>query len=219
MHFQEHNSTKEAINSALRVAKNRSSAPRIRDRAAKEKALLLAGIKLFSSKGYEAATTREIATVAGCAEGLIHRYFGGKAGLLLALVRDRMRLEMNDLNRVPHAQNFAQEVVRLVEWEIDRMWEDRDFLRIVVSRAMVDPSLGKVLGELVESGRMRAMTGRLKHFPEGQRLQEGDMKNMTCAIGVFGFVFGFLRPEVLGRDRHSERDVATRLATILAVSC
>jgi len=57
---------------------------RTRNRAAREAALITAAGKLFASRGYEATTTREIAACADCAEGLIHRYFKGKSGLLLA---------------------------------------------------------------------------------------------------------------------------------------
>ena len=59
---------------------------RTHDRAGKKQALIDAALKLFASKGFDTTTTREIAACAGCAEGLIHRYFNGKAGLLPALV-------------------------------------------------------------------------------------------------------------------------------------
>ena len=68
--------------------KPRSS--RTRDRAGKKQALIVAALKLFASKGFDATTTREIAASAGCAEGLIHRYFNGKAGLLPALMEYRV---------------------------------------------------------------------------------------------------------------------------------
>ena len=58
----------------------------------------MAALKLFASKGYEATTTREIATCAGCAEGLIHRYFRSKAGLLSALIGHRISKEVADLD-------------------------------------------------------------------------------------------------------------------------
>jgi AcrR family transcriptional regulator len=60
---------------------------RKRNRVVRERALLAAASKLFASRGYEATTTREIAARAGCAEGLIHRYFKSKAGLLLAITK------------------------------------------------------------------------------------------------------------------------------------
>src|SRR5487761_510539 len=96
---------------------------RRRDRAAKQQSLLCAATRLFASRGYDATTTREIAASAGCAEGLIHRYFTGKEGLLLAIIQDRVALEVVDLNaHVPLAQSFTLEFFQLLEWELQRMW-------------------------------------------------------------------------------------------------
>src|SRR5436309_15559789 len=71
--------------SRLKTVDATPGSTRTRDRSAKQQALIVAALKLFAEKGYEVTTTREIAACAGCAEGLIHRYFGGKAGLLTAL--------------------------------------------------------------------------------------------------------------------------------------
>jgi len=85
---------------------------RKRNRAARERALVLAAGKLFASRGYDAATTREIAALAGCAEGLIHRYFKGKAGLLAALIQHRGTQEVVDLNeRLPLAPTVEDESI------------------------------------------------------------------------------------------------------------
>ena len=72
--------------------------PKTRNRAVKEKALIQAATKLFADKGYESTRTRDIAALAGCAEGLIHRYFQGKAGLLLAIVQSRISQEVSDIS-------------------------------------------------------------------------------------------------------------------------
>lgn len=45
-----------------------------------------AGIQVFAKKGYDAATTKDIAKTAGANEALIMRYFGGKKGLLEAIL-------------------------------------------------------------------------------------------------------------------------------------
>jgi len=66
----------------------------------KQEALVRAASELFASRGYEAATTQEIAAYAGCAEGLIHRYFRGKKGLLLALIEGRVSRELLELSVV-----------------------------------------------------------------------------------------------------------------------
>ena len=59
---------------------------RRRDKEATKAALLAAGVQVFAERGYDAATTREVAQAAGVNEQLIQRYFGGKAGLLLAII-------------------------------------------------------------------------------------------------------------------------------------
>ena len=44
-----------------------------------------AALKLFISEGVDAATTREIADVAGVSEGALYRHYKGKDELALAL--------------------------------------------------------------------------------------------------------------------------------------
>lgn len=189
---------------------------RRRDRAAKQQALLGAATKLFASRGYDATTTREIAACAGCAEGLIHRYFTGKEGLLLAIIRDRVALEVVDLNaRVPLAQSFTLEFFQLVEWELQRMWEDRDFLRVIIPRALLDPQVGKVLSRVGTSRHAEAIVERLKHFKECRSLTTEDLQGLARFIGLLGFGFGFLRPVAFGQDRARARVLAHNLAEIL----
>lgn len=49
--------------------------------------LLVAAVRLFAEKGYDATTTREIGAAAGVDAALIARHFGNKAGLYVAAVR------------------------------------------------------------------------------------------------------------------------------------
>src|SRR5437867_12612450 len=90
---------------------------RKRNRTAREEALVAAASKLFASRGYVSSTTRDIAAAAGCAEGLIHRYFGGKEGLLLALIKRQVSQEVVDLATLPLASTMAGGVVQPGEWE------------------------------------------------------------------------------------------------------
>src|SRR2546427_12902361 len=93
---------------------------RKRNRTAREEALVAAASKLFASRGYVSSTTREIAAAAGCAAGLIHRYFRGKEGLLLALTKRQLSQEVVDLGSLPLASTLADDVVQLVEWKSER---------------------------------------------------------------------------------------------------
>jgi AcrR family transcriptional regulator len=192
---------------------------RTRDRAAKKQALIRAALGLFASKGYEVTTTREIAASAGCAEGLIHRYFKGKAGLLAALIEYRLSREVLDLTQqLRPAPSLQDEYVQLVDREVERMWDSRDFLRIFIPRAIVDPSVGSVMNKALMSGRGKAISERLKHYESCVRLPQDAIEVLAQAVGMLGLVFGFVRPVLLGQDRLRAKKMATAVAKILVSS-
>ena len=193
------------------------SSSRKRDRAGKQQALLKAALKLFATKGYEATTTREIAASAGCAEGLIHRYFKGKAGLLAALIEYRMAKEVRDMShKVPLASSPQQEFLQLVKWEVERMWENRDFLRVFIPRALVDAEVAAMMNHAVMSVRASAVRERLQHYPGFANLPEEELDALAQAVGLLGMLFGFLRPLVLGHDRLKAKKMASVFARALA---
>jgi TetR/AcrR family transcriptional regulator, regulator of cefoperazone and chloramphenicol sensitivity len=201
---------------ALSENGNGNRPKRTRDRAAKKQALIQAALRLFASKGYEVTTTREIAAAAGCAEGLIHRYFKGKPGLLAAMIDHRVSKEAP----VPSPQwqpahSLEDEFLQLVDREVERVWENRDFLRVVIPRAIVDPSLGSVMDKSLISVRAKAITERLKLYESCVNLSHDAMEVLTQAVGMLGLVFGFVRPVLLGHDRLRARKMAATVAKIL----
>jgi AcrR family transcriptional regulator len=189
---------------------------RKRDRAGKQKALIQAALRLFATKGYEATTTREIAAAAGCAEGLIHRYFKGKAGLLPALVEYHFSKELIAMRHSPRsAADLEEEFLQIVDWEVRHLWKNRDFLRVFISRALVDPAIASVIRRAVLSSRTKAVMERLKRHRQCATLSQEDMEVLAQSVGMFGLVFGFMRPMVLGQDRTQARNMAAILAATL----
>jgi len=192
---------------------------RTRNRDAKKQALIQAALGLFAAKGYEVTTTREIAASAGCAEGLIHRYFKGKPGLLAAMIEYRVSKEVLDLSEQSRpARNLEDEFLQLVDREVQHMWESRDFLRVVIPRAIVDPSLGSVMNKALISVRAKAISERLKHYESSVTLPQGAIEVLTQGVVMLGFVFGFVRPILLGHDRLRARKMAVTVAKILVGS-
>jgi len=189
---------------------------RTRDRAAKQEALIQAALILFATKGYEATTTREIAAAAGCAEGLIHRYFKGKAGLLPALVQHHFAKEIVDLtHQLQPAPDLESEFIQLVLWEVERFWETRDFLKVFIPRAIVDPALAGVLKRAVTSMRPKKILERLKRYESCLRLPAEEIDMLAHSVGVLGLVFGFMRPLVLRQDRAQARRMAATVGKML----
>lgn len=187
-----------------------------RDRAGKQQALIRAALQLFASKGYEATTTREIAAGAGCAEGLIHRYFQGKAGLLPALAEFRISQEVMDLGHcLRPAGSLEEEFLQLVAWEVDRAWETRDFFRVFIPRAMLDPAVASLLNRSVLSARNKAIRERLQCYQSCRTLPPDDLDVLVQSVGMLGLIFGFMRPMVLGHDRARAKEMAATFAKIL----
>jgi len=188
-----------------------------KNRAAREEALILAAGRLFALRGYESATTREIAIEAGCAEGLIHRYFSGKAGLLLALIQQRVSREVDDMSKhVRPRPTLAEEVLQLVAYEIDRTWEEREFYKVIIPRAIVDPSIGHMLRQHALGRRAHAVVERLKNLQAKAAVSATDLETLAHFIGILGFVFGFYRPAVLGGERVQSKEIGLRIAQIVA---
>jgi AcrR family transcriptional regulator len=201
-----------AANHMAMMTKGRTSQTpaRIRNRAAREQALISAASKLFASRGYEATTTREIALRAGCAEGLIHRYFRGKAGLLFALIKFKVSHALSKMNsELPPAGDLEQEITNLVEFELKRMWDDREFFRVVIPCAICDPSIGKASRNIGPNRRAQDIASRLTRGVEtGRALSNGDIESIAYFVTVMGFMFGFMHPAVLAEDRSRSRELA-----------
>jgi AcrR family transcriptional regulator len=201
-------------NVQLLIAKTRT-----RNRAAREQALLVAASRLFASRGFEATTTREVAAEAGCAEGLIHRYFGGKAGLLLAIIQSRSTQEKLDRNQqLWSAPTLEDEILQLVEWEVDRMWDDREFLEVVIPRALVDPALADLVNRASSAPRIKAIAERLRASAECRALPQDELDALASFVATTGFMFGFMRPVVLRQDRAQARKMAATLARMMGRS-
>jgi len=53
--------------------------------------LLQAAVHIFERKGYQAASVREVAEMAGVTKPTLYYYFGSKEGLLIAILEDAIR--------------------------------------------------------------------------------------------------------------------------------
>jgi len=189
---------------------------RKRNRAAREDSLIAAATKLFAAHGFESATTRDIAAAAGCAEGLIHRYFGGKEGLLFALITRQVSKEAVDLKSLPYAATMADEVAQLVAWEVERNWQDRDFFRVVIPRALLDPDLGRVISGVASTQRVSAIAERLRSSAQARSLPAQEFDVLANFIAMAGLAFGFMRPVVLHQDREKAKKMALMTARMMA---
>lgn len=185
-----------------------------RDKAQRRQCLIDAATAVFADRGYDCATTREIAERAGCAEGLIHRYFSGKRGLLIAILEARAgQVEEDFVASLPDRPTVEEEIKQVLLWHLDTMWERRDFMRVAVSQAAIDSEVGRTVNEGAHNERVRLTKEKLRRHQREGRLRPGvDLEAIAQAITGLGFALGFSFQVSLGQDRRLARRIAVEAA-------
>jgi AcrR family transcriptional regulator len=184
----------------------------------RQRALIEAATAVFAEHGYDAATTRAVAERASCSEGLIHRYFGGKRGLLLAIVEGRLAEAVEAIRSgLPVCGTVEEEINQIILFHLTAMWEHRDLMRVAVSQAIVDPDLGRSITDGINSQRVGFIRDRLRRHQEAGRLRDDvDLEAVTQAIAGLGFLFGFVAQIAFATDRKQVRRLALRTSAMLS---
>jgi AcrR family transcriptional regulator len=135
--------------------------------------ILKAAVAVFAEKGFQKATIRDVAKMAGIADGTIYNYFENKTALMLAILNGMNETERreDDLSLALHMDihEFFQAYVRQ---RYSRMTEEGlDIMRAILPEVMVNPELRdaymqqiilptfqmgeKHFAQLVEMGKLR----------------------------------------------------------------
>lgn len=103
--------------------------------------ILEGAARVFARKGYERATTREIAQEADVSEGTIYNYFASKRDLLMALA-DMLRAKFEQVIASPLLEGHDRsEIVRGIDRVLATMAENAVLIRGLVA-ALWDPAYG-----------------------------------------------------------------------------
>jgi AcrR family transcriptional regulator len=166
--------------------------PRRRDKEASKQALLRAGLSAFSTHGYDAATTKSIAAEAGLNEQLITRYFGGKAGLLLALVANFADEEASERNYPPPVADVEAEIRQFLLHRHRLYLELQDFFRAFLPLSMRDASIRGSLEAIVLRETAMLRERLLEHQRRGRIRADADLEAVSLMIGGQSFHISFL---------------------------
>ena len=179
--------------------------------------LISAATSLFARRGYEATTTREIAARAGCAEGLIHRYFGGKFGLLFNIVKLHVAQDTATTIERPAGATLEAEIRKLMDRQLDHLSKERDFLCVAFSCAILQPRLGDLLRKYMPA-RTGLIAQRIRSYKQYRCSDDEDIEVLAHALTSLSFDFGFIRPVILRQNRQETKHLAKRAANLLSRS-
>jgi AcrR family transcriptional regulator len=184
----------------------------------RRRALIEAATAVFAEHGYDAATTREVAERAGCSEGLIHRYFNGKHGLLLTIMQSKAAGVVEDLGSgLPDRDTVEAEIEQILLWYLACLWDHSDFMSVAVSRVTIDPDIGRTVGESINRQQVSLILERLQRHQEAGRIRNDvDLEAVAQAIAGIGFMLGFFGQVVFGIDRDHVQGIAIESAAALS---
>lgn len=176
---------------------------RRRDRPSTEAALVRAATTLFAERGYDATTTRAVAEAAGCSEALIQNYFGGKEGLLLGVMRtgDGWDKYLAFFRR-PLCASIEQDALEHLTYVLKGLADRAPLLRIVMSRALVDPAFQPRFGEFtLRRHVVDEVMARYERYREaGMVADPSTMGSVVEWLVDTGFNLGFIQAQLVGID-------------------
>ncbi len=159
----------------------------------RRKQIVDAARTVFAVKGFNGATTKEIAREAGIAEGTIYRYFKTKKELLLAVVSDRALDEFaTKIQNLP----WDDEAEFLKQVAMDRMEvaeQNIENIKLLLIESQFHPEIREKMAEDVI---LQAITMMEKYV--AGKIDEGQFRPVNVKIAVRAFA-GMVQMFVLWR--------------------
>lgn len=152
---------------------------REREKAAHRQEILDAAVRVFSRRGFAAATLDEIAQEAEFSKGAIYLYFPSKEDLLFNMIMDLGHFAMEGFKKVLcGAKSFREELTDLFTSAAEFMFTHRERLKIAMSLHMIslsglpDDAFMKIcthhqemVGMLCERTRKARENGEIRDVP------------------------------------------------------
>jgi len=163
--------------------------------ARRRREILAAAARVFASKGFAKATTREIADEADVAEGTLYNYFGGKREMLLAMAQE-METPLDKAMIAVSGHDDRTAAVALFEAALSFTERQIPFLRALLSEAWVDDDLL----EQYFTARLARIEERLREYI-AERIAVGAFRPFDPALGaraMIGLYLGLVLPLIRG---------------------
>jgi len=177
----------------------------------KKTSILEAAIKLFSTKGYDAASVRDIAELAGVNLAMISYYFGSKEKLMESLFHEKMDASKIKIETILKDTSLTpfEKVERMLSDYVSKVVANQSFYKIMLYEQVLkqNPVILKLIKELKLNYAF--LTSEL--IKEGQR--SGDFKKEVDVILALNTLTGTVTQAVINQDYYFEFNNYQKLTT------
>jgi AcrR family transcriptional regulator len=164
---------------------------------AKQKQILEAAIHIFAEKGYNGATTSEIAKRANVAEATIFKHYHSKKGLLLRLVLPAISkvvvpFALKPLFAILEEEKPANEIVEdLIKDRVELIEKNQKLVRVILVESLYHPELKETLVNHVIKANAPEVAKRVQRLKE-KGVIRADLPDYVVISGFISTVLAYL---------------------------
>lgn len=168
----------------------------------KQLAIITAAERLFSVKGFDGTSVRDISQEAGVNVAMISYYFGSKDKLMEAVFEEKtkkMRLKMEDL--LQNTKMTTHDKVNvLIDEYVEKFLSQPQFHKIMLLEQIVDKPGG--VAEMILGMKKRNHVLIKKLIQEGQK--RGEFKRNIDTVLMMGTLVGIVSQMIIARRYYRE---------------
>ena len=175
-----------------------------------------AAARVFAEKGFQRATTREIAAAAGVSEGTIYNYFDSKADLLISMVQCLTDMEHLDVELAEALQGDVRDFfVAVFRHRLGLIQRNQQTIQAALPEILVNPALRECFYQQF----MLRTTTLLEQYVQA-RIEMGHIQPVDVPLtvrAIQGTFLGMLVMRFLGDEPLQSRwdDMPDVLATVV----
>ena len=162
--------------------------------------ILQAALQLFAKRGYDGTTTKDLAKLAGVAEGTLFRYFATKKAILIEVVTAGWVDILTDLLTELSEMGSYKAVSQVMRRRMVNMRQNKDLMRVCFIEAQYHPELK----ESIQTEVITKMTDVAEAFFE-TAMEKGVYRKLDPKIvakvflGIFA-IAGFSEQTIINPD-------------------
>ncbi|HEX9062150.1 MAG TPA: TetR/AcrR family transcriptional regulator [Clostridia bacterium] len=193
------------------------------DLSEREMKILESAIKIFSSKGYSAATTKEISQESGIAEGTLFKYFKTKKDLLrgvlvLTIRKFSSKLVLQPVKKILNSQRDDKSLENIVkELLLDRLRLAESIfpmIRVVATEALYHSDVREALRESIINPAIENFEVFFKEMSM-QGLIRKDIDFKAVLRNVLGNIFMLIMQNKVLGDKITDEDIENTVKVII----
>ena len=168
-----------------------------------------AAINVFSNCGYNGATMDDIALRAGVAKGTLYYHFKSKEDIFNFTISEGMNIIKEEIEAVIFdEQNPIEKLKALCKIELNLVYKNRDFFKVVMSQLWGQESRQEELREVMHK-YIKYFEKFIEPAMEGGFIKKADPS--FIAYSIFGTLFSSAIYELINKSGTSIDDTAEKL--------